>query len=461
MAKGLLQPVTWRSGTLILSESGLIVGAVGLSALVAVGGPIGTMMSHGQLLPKALFLAFTCQLCLYYADLYDDPRLLRDGGKLLRRLLQSLGATALVLAAVYAIFPALSIGRSVFMLTAGIVITGVTGWRLAFHWFSRRIGPSERLLIVGRTNTGLELARELRRQEGLAVEMVGFVDAVSDSGRFNHDSLGTVDDIPAIVRARSIDRVIVSLSDARGKLPMDKLLEMKLEGVTFRDVASVYEECTGKIATENLRPSWLIFSDGFRKSNWVIATKRALEVLLAFIGLVVTLPILLVLAAVIKLSSPGPALYSQLRVGQNGRLFRVYKLRSMRNDAEKNTGAVWAVAGDPRITRVGHFLRRSRLDEIPQLWNVLVGNMSLVGPRPERPEFVEALTRQIPFYSMRHVVKPGLTGWAQVRYTYGASVEDAMEKLQHDLFYIKNLTIGLDLFILFETVKTVVLHRGR
>jgi exopolysaccharide biosynthesis polyprenyl glycosylphosphotransferase len=223
----------------------------------------------------------------------------------------------------------------------------------------------------------------------------------------------------------------------------------------------VYEECTGKIAIENLRPSWLIFSDGFRKSGWVFAVKRALELVLSLIGLIVALPIMLALAAAIRLTSPGPALYSQLRVGQNGRLFRVYKLRSMRADAEKGTGAVWATEGDPRITPIGGLLRRSRLDEIPQLWNVIIGNMSLVGPRPERPEFVEALTKQIPFYSLRHLVKPGITGWAQVRYTYGATIEDAMEKLQHDLFYIKNLTVGLDLFILFETVKTVVLHRGR
>jgi sugar transferase (PEP-CTERM system associated) len=461
MAKGLLQPVTWRSGTLILSESGLIIGAVAVSAIIALGGQTWHMVSAGQLLSKALLIAFICQLCLYYADLYDDPGLLSDSSRLLRRLLQSLGGAALILAVVYTLFPKLSIGPSVFMLSAGIVISSVVSWRLVFHWFSRRIGPRERLIIVGRNGTGLELARELRRQEGLAAEMVGFIDASADTGRFASDSLGTVDDIPAVVRARGIDRVIVSLSDARGKLPMDKLLEMKLQGVTFADVTTVYEDCTGKIAIENLRPSWLIFSPGFRKSAWLIATKRAVEVVLATIGLVLTLPVLLVLAAIIKLSSPGPALYSQLRVGQNGELFRVFKLRSMRQDAEKNTGAVWAVAGDPRVTRVGHLLRRSRLDEIPQLWNVLIGNMSLVGPRPERPEFVEALTKQIPFYSLRHVVKPGLTGWAQVRYTYGASVEDAMEKLQHDLFYIKNLTLGLDLFILFETVKTVVLHRGR
>jgi len=231
--------------------------------------------------------------------------------------------------------------------------------------------------------------------------------------------------------------------------------------VTFADLASVYEECTGKIAIENLRPSWLIFSSGFRKSAAVLVAKRVIEVVIAAVALVLCLPLLLLLAAVIVLTSPGPAVYSQLRVGQNGRVFRVYKLRSMRNDAERESGAVWSTPGDPRITRIGNVLRRTRLDELPQLWNILIGNMSLVGPRPERPEFVQDLARQIPLYKLRHVVKPGLTGWAQVRYTYTASVEDTMEKLQHDLFYIKNLSLRLDLFIIIETVKTVVLHRGR
>jgi sugar transferase (PEP-CTERM system associated) len=277
----------------------------------------------------------------------------------------------------------------------------------------------------------------------------------------NPGVIGTVDEIPAVVASRRVDRVVVSLADARGKLPMDKLLEMKLGlGVTFDHLASVYEEYTGKIAVENLRPSWFIFSEGFHKSRVVLAAKRAMDVVLSAVGLVVLTPVILVAAAVVKLTSRGPALYHQQRVGLNGRLFTVHKLRSMRVDAESTTGAVWASAEDPRVTPVGRFLRRTRLDEVPQLWNVLRGDMSMVGPRPERPEFIAQLTGQIPFYGCRHSVRPGITGWAQVRYTYGATVEDALEKLQYDLFYVKHMTIAFDLFVLVATLKTVLLRRG-
>jgi sugar transferase (PEP-CTERM system associated) len=296
------------------------------------------------------------------------------------------------------------------------------------------------------------------------VDIIGFVDpdpAKVGQSLVNPGVIGTVDDIPAIVQVQRVGRVVVSLADARGKLPMERLLQMKLDrGVQFDHLPTVYEEFTGKIAIENLRPSWLIFSEGFRKTRLLLATKRTLDLVCAVIGLILASPLLLLTAALVKLSSPGPALYHQKRVGQHGREFTVHKFRSMRQDAEAGTGAVWATAGDSRVTPVGRFIRRTRLDEIPQLWNVLVGDMSMVGPRPERPEFVGKLTEQIPFYGLRHSVRPGVTGWAQVRYTYGASVEDAMEKLQFDLFYIKKMTIAFDLFVLMSTVKTVILRRG-
>jgi len=458
MAKGLMQPVTWRASALILSETALIMAAVTLSTYVVLGST-WSLATVAHLLPKVLLIGYVCQICLYYGDLYDDPRMLRDLRQMMVRLLQALGATSILLALVYSRFPDLVVARGVFVLTAAIASAALIGWRLAFRWATVQVGPRERLLLVGRSATAHNFERELAEHSDNAVEIVGVVEATpGDSGL---QSLGAFEDLPAIVRAHAVDRVVVNLADARGKLPMDKLLEMKLQGVTFADLASVYEECTGKIALENLRPSWLVFSDGFKKSRTTLLVKRAIEVLIAAVALVIALPILLLLAAAIVLTSPGPALYSQLRVGQNGRVFRVYKLRSMRNDAERGTGAVWSVPGDPRITRLGNILRRTRLDELPQLWNILIGNMSLVGPRPERPEFVQELAKQIPLYKLRHVVKPGLTGWAQVRYTYTASVEDTMEKLQHDLFYIKNLSLRLDLFIIFETVKTVVLHRGR
>jgi sugar transferase (PEP-CTERM system associated) len=351
------------------------------------------------------------------------------------------------------------------MLAAGFAITLILGWRFAFSWMSVRLRARERLLLVGTNSAAISLARELfELREQLGVEIVGFVDP--DPARvgtpvLNPGVIGTIEDIPSIVRGRDVDRVVVSLADARGKLPVDKLLEMKLSGVTFDHLASVYEEYTGKIAVENLRPSWLIFSEGFRKSRLLSLCKRALDVVVATVAIVVTLPLMALVAIAIRLTSPGAALYHQKRVGQHGRVFIVHKFRSMRQDAEAHTGPVWATKeGDARTTPLGAWLRRSRLDELPQLWNVLKGDMSFVGPRPERPEFVEQLTQQIPFYGQRHIVRPGLTGWAQVKYTYGASVEDALQKLQYDLFYIKNLSIALDLFIIVATIKTVLLHKG-
>ena len=462
MAKGLIQDATWRSSTLIVMESALILGAVGVGVYAQLGAMAGAAGFAG-LLPKALVITSICQLCLYWGDLYDNPHAGGNHTELLIRILQALGATCLVLAAVYTIFPALIIARGVLAPAAVLAVTGVIGWRLTFGWVTRRVGPRERLLMVGTSSAGLELARELHERDDLGVQIVGVVDtqpAIS-APEPGLPYLGGIEDIPSIVRARAVDRVVVSLADARGKLPMQKLLEMKLDGVTFDYLASVYEEYTGKIAVENLRPSWLIFSPGFKKTPRLLAAKRIVDVLCALVGLLLAMPILLALAAIIKLTSPGPVFYSQRRVGCDSKIFTVYKLRSMCVDAERNTGPVWAAGGgDARVTRIGRIMRRTRLDEIPQFWNILIGNMSMVGPRPERPEFVQSLAEQIPFYGQRHVIKPGLTGWAQVRYTYGATVEDAIQKLQFDLFYIKHLSVSLDLFIIFETVKTVLLRRG-
>jgi sugar transferase (PEP-CTERM system associated) len=460
----LLRQLNVRIATLVLLETTLIVSAVPLAAYVRLGDVAWDIAANENGLAKTLLVAFVAQACLYYADLYD-LKVVADRRELFIRIVQALSSASFILAAIYFWFPALIIGRGVFMVAAAIVIVLVIGWRVAFDWLSRRVRPRERLLLVGTSPAAIALAREIyERRNQLGVAIVGFIDP--DPTRvgapiINPGVIGTIDDIPSIIRERGVDRVVVSLSDARGKLPMDKLLDMKLEGVTFDHLASVYEEYTGKIAVENLRPSWLIFSEGFRKSAAVAAGKRALDLVVSTVGLVLALPIVALTSAAIKMTSKGPVLYHQQRVGLRGHVFTVHKFRSMCTDAEDATGPVWASKdGDPRVTPVGRFLRRSRIDEVPQLWNVLVGDMSLVGPRPERPEFVAELTRQIPFYGQRHVVRPGVTGWAQVRYTYGASVEDALQKLQYDLFYIKNLSISLDLYVIFETVKTVILRKG-
>jgi len=455
--KLVLRGLTGRVPGLIVCEAAVILCAVYLAAYVRLGS-----LGDGTILWKAVLIAAVTQVCLYFGDLYDF-RTLSDRRELFVRAVQSLGATSLILAAIYFWFPDLIVGRGVFILAAITAITLLFGWRIAFEWTTRQMGPRERLLLVGTGEGAVRLAKELFDRRDLGVEIVGFIDPDPDklgAHVLNPGVIGTIEDIPAIVRARAVDQVVVSLSDARGKLPMDKLLEMKLEGVQFEHLASVYEKYTGKIAVDNLRPSWLIFSDGFRKSRVQTLSKRLFDIVGAAIGFVLALPIMAIVALAVKCSSRGSILYHQQRVGHHGRVFHVHKFRSMRADAETATGAIWAAPDDDRVTPIGRFLRRARLDELPQLWNVLCGHMSIVGPRPERPEFVSRLTHDIPFYGQRHTVRPGLTGWAQVRYTYGASVEDAMEKLQYDLFYIKNMSMALDFFVIAKTVKTVLMQRG-
>ena len=453
-----------RHAALVLVEHGLIVLAVILAAVVRLGIPESPLDVFSEWTGRAVFVAAVLQLCLHYGDLYD-LRTLSNPQDLLTGLFRAVGAASLILAVVYFWVPSLVIGRGVFALSTVFIISLVAGWRVAFEWLSARGRPSERLLIVGTAGAALDLARELfERRSELGVELVGFVDpdGVAAEGLAGTAGvIGTVSDIPDIVRKRRVDRVVVSLANARGKLDMNALLAMKLnDGVRFDHLASVYEQYTGKIAVENLRPSWMIFGEGFNKSRSLSAVKRASDIVLSLVALIVLAPVMLIVAVLQRLTSEGPIVYSQTRVGKDGVNFTIHKFRSMRVDAESASGAVWSTQNDPRVTPFGRFLRRTRLDELPQIWNVLRGDMSLVGPRPERPEFVARLTEQIPFYGQRHVVRPGLTGWAQVRHRYGSTIEDAQEKLQYDLFYIKHVSLPFDFYVVLETVKTVLMRSG-
>ena len=457
---------TWRSILLVGGETFLLVLAVVVSSAVIGGAQAWELLTDDTAIPRVLLIVVVCQLCLHYADLYD-LRTIASKRDLASRLMGAIGATSLILGIAYWLFPLLVVEQGVFLLSAVLAILLVMAWRSTFEVITEHVTPRERLLLVGTSGAAIVLARELHeRRHELGVNIVGFVDP--DPSRvgapvINPGVVGTIDDIPGLTSRMHVDRVVVSLSDERGKLPMDQLLDVRLRtGVLFDHLASVYEEYTGKIALENLRPSCLVFSTGFRKTRLLMFTKRAFDLVASVCGLILATPLMLLSALMLKLESPrDPILYHQERVGLNGATFIIHKFRSMRSDAEARTGPVWSAGdSDPRITAVGRFMRKTRLDEIPQLWNVLRGDMSLIGPRPERPAFVEQLTRQIPFYGQRHVVKPGVTGWAQVRYSYGASVEDAIEKMQYDLYYVKHMSLMFDVMIALETVKTVVLRRG-
>jgi sugar transferase (PEP-CTERM system associated) len=316
------------------------------------------------------------------------------------------------------------------------------------------------VLLVGSGSMAYSLVQEFKRQSDPGYELVGYVSC--DEQRpadLPLPCLGASDQVAAIAQRHRANRVVIALDERRGKLPILELLNCRLSGLRVEDSELLYERITGKIAVQRLRPSHLVFSEGFTRGRVTFAVKRANDVLLALALACIAVPVAAIVAALIKLDSRGPIFFGQTRVGRDGRIFTIWKFRSMRTDAEKG-GPQWAAQNDSRVTRSGRFLRRTRIDELPQLWNVLRNEMSFVGPRPERPFFVDELRKQIPYYMERLLVKPGITGWAQINYQYGASVEDALTKLQYDLYYIKNFSIWLDLLVLVRTIKVIALRRG-
>ncbi|MGA9977133.1 MAG: TIGR03013 family XrtA/PEP-CTERM system glycosyltransferase [Candidatus Sulfotelmatobacter sp.] len=387
-------------------------------------------------------------------DLYDEPQ---TSGKWVQavRLLFVLGLVILALAVALKLRPSLLPGRYSASWGGIILIFTLLGWRAAFGWLAKHYFR-ERVYVLGSGERALRLVNGLRRRTGLGVDVAGWSGTLE--GELTRQTAAS--HLLDVVKTQKVHRVIVAMPDRRRTLPVEQLLALRLSGVKVEDATNWLEKMSGKIEVEQLHPSWFIYAEGFRFSAPFRWARRLLNFSVALVGLLLSLPLLPFIVLAIKLGSPGPALYRQKRVGKGNKVFDCYKFRTMRQDAEADTGATWALDDDPRITRVGKFLRMSRLDEIPQLWCVLKGDMHFVGPRPERPEFVEWLNKEIPYYYVRHMVRPGITGWAQVKYKYGNTVEDAREKLQYDLFYIKNASYLLDLWIMFQTVKIVILGRG-
>jgi sugar transferase (PEP-CTERM system associated) len=421
---------------------------------------LGYWSPDGALWLKTAGVAGVTPLALYVSDLYKtDWRIRRL--ELISRLLVALIAAATLTAALGFALPPLRLGRLAFLHVMGIVALGLLGSRLAWMALGPKRMRNHRVLVLG-VGKAVEMLPELQFSGSRPFTILGFLDDAPDAADripAGLQLLGKTKDLLNLVEELQPDLVLVALAEMRRALPAEELFECRLRGINVEEWPTFYEKQTGKIFVANLRPSWLIFANGFVKTASTRMVKRAMDVGLALIGLVLSLPVMALVALAVKLDSKGPVLFRQQRVGERGRVFVLNKFRSMTVDAERG-GAVWAAAEDPRVTRVGRWIRRTRLDELPQFWNVLVGDMSFVGPRPERPEFVGMLQRKIPFYMGRHSVKPGITGWAQVRHRYAASVEDSMEKLQYDLYYIKNLSPLLDLVILLSTLQVVVLARG-
>ncbi|MGA8431746.1 MAG: TIGR03013 family XrtA/PEP-CTERM system glycosyltransferase [Candidatus Sulfotelmatobacter sp.] len=392
-------------------------------------------------------------LVSHWLDLYDSANLGARWEQVFR-LLMVLGLVSIVLAAVGFVFPNLLPGNGSALVGLIILTFLLFGWRTSYSWLVRQPFLRERVYVLGTGERAQRLVNGLRSHAEMGVELVGWTGNLD--GALTRENVAS--HLLSLAKQNGVHRVIVAMPDRRNTLPVEELLDLRLAGVKVEEATSWLEKISGRIEVEQLNPSWLIFSDGFSFRRGFM--RHVLSTIVAFVGLVLSLPLLPFVMLAVRMDSKGPIFYRQKRVGIGGSHFYCYKFRTMREDAEADTGATWAWDDDPRITRVGKFLRTSRLDEIPQLWCVLKGDMAFVGPRPERPEFVEWLSREIPYYGVRHAVRPGITGWAQVQYKYGNTLEDAREKLQYDLFYIKNASLGLDLLIMFQTIKIVLLGRG-
>jgi sugar transferase (PEP-CTERM system associated) len=442
-------------------ESLFVGGMVILGAYLRfLGDPIG-FYYYDYLILKALLIVACVQLSLYYFDLYD-LKAFRSNIELGIRLLQSLGVASILLAFLYYFFPLLVIGRGIFVISLGFMGVVIVSWRIIYNHILKTRQLDQRIVIIGSGPLAKNIAMEIVESLDTGFKVIGFItDHPERVGEklVNPSIIGDQSHILDIATKERVDRIIVALEERRGKFPDIQLLECKMRGMAIEEGIEFYEHLTGRLQVESLRPSSLIFSEGFKKTKWTMWARRVTEFTLSLAALILFSPMALVLSLLIKIESRGPVLYKQERVGERGKIFNLLKFRSMVEDAEAN-GPVWAEQDDKRITRVGRWMRKWRLDEIPQMFNVLKGDMSFVGPRPERSFFVEKLREEIPFYDQRFSVKPGVTGWAQIKYPYGASKQDALEKLKYDLYYIKNLSLLYDLIVIFETIKVVLFGKG-
>ncbi|MDA3789932.1 MAG: TIGR03013 family PEP-CTERM/XrtA system glycosyltransferase [Desulfobacula sp.] len=419
---------------------------------------------------RIFLITFICQLCLYYNDLYDF-KVASTIVEVTIRLLQALGIASIALALIYWVFPVVIINQVVFVLSIVFLIMFIITWRFIYISIINKGLFNQSIIILGSSSLAFDILKEIDAAPdcGYSVSVI-IPDSENEALDKNFSTDNKIStkiiirqekhDLCTVAKEMGINKVVVALKEQRGLFPTGELIRCRTDGIEVLEGSSFYEMLTGKVLVTKIKPSWLIFSDGFRKSKSKTLVKRVQDIIISSTMLVLLSPLLLIVSILIKLDSKGPVIFSQDRVGKNKKESMVHKFRSMVEDAEKSTGPVWAQANDDRITRVGRVIRKFRIDELPQLWDVLTGKMSMVGPRPERKHFTDDLESKIPFYAERFVVKPGLTGWAQISYNYGATVEDAIEKLNYDLFYIKNLSMTMDLVIILRTIKTVLFGKG-
>jgi sugar transferase (PEP-CTERM system associated) len=419
-----------------------------LSALAAPAGLLQLLLTTGTYL-----------VCLYYLDSYD-VRTITNRSELIWRLFWVLGFASMAIAGIEYFFPKLIVVRDIYVLAIVISMALLLTARIAFSKMLQ--SPAERAILVGMSDLGRCLAHDFQTRPDLGIDLLGYLDDGQQHTNPNPrlKCLGSAFELKDVVQRTHATTIVVASQDRRGRLPIDDLLSLRLGGMKIYEAGTLCEQIVGKLPVENVLPSWLVFSEGFALRYKLILVQRLYSMLFAALGLVFLFPVMALTAIAIKLNSRGPVFYSQERVGLNQSIFTLYKFRSMYRDAEQKSGPAWATDKDQRVTSVGALLRKSHLDELPQLWNVLRGEMNLVGPRPERPGFVKVLETASPFYNYRHLVRPGITGWQQVSTGYCSTVEEQLERLRFDLFYIKHISLSLDLFILFKTGRIVVWGRG-
>jgi sugar transferase (PEP-CTERM system associated) len=400
-------------------------------------------------------------LGIYFHDLYTQFRI-RSRILLFQQVIVVVGVTFLTQALlVYLRLQDLILPTWVMIVGSAMTLVLLPAWRIFFSSVVMKAMGSERVLFLGTSSVAQEIVQYLGEHPETGLTALGYIDNLDTGTEITGAKLlGRISDLETVVSQFRPDRIVVGMSERRQRLPVNQLLELRLSGIHIEDALTTYEATCGRISTRELRPSQLIFSTELGPNPNRVLLQSVYSMTIAFVAAVIALPIMALVAIVVKLSSPGPVLYRQRRVGKNDVPFTLYKFRSMYVDAEAQSGAVWAKKDDPRVTPVGRWLRKLRLDELPQLFNVLKGDMSVVGPRPERPEFVAELERLIPYYRQRHCVKPGITGWAQINHKYGDTIEDTILKLEYDLYYIKNLAPALDALIMFHTAKVMLLSRG-
>lgn len=447
---------------LVLIEALILSGAIyaGVSARFFDGGAIPDSLN--PLLPKALTFTVVMLGLMTASGLYD---LEWQGGvrALLQRLGLSFGLGLVTMSLLFYFFPALLVGRGAFLLSFGMALLGILLSRALFIRWARAGALKTRALVIG-TGSRAAHVESLLAQRGHAsnTQVIGYLPMGGSHHFVDHARIfDTQEPLPELAARLQINEIILAVRDRRGGgMPVQDLLKCKLRGIRILELSSFFERENGHLQIDSMNASWMILAEGFHQGIIRDTVKRLFDLLVSAVMLAITLPIMALTALMIKLESPGPVLYRQERVGQGSRSFTILKFRSMCVDAEKDGKPRWARQNDSRVTLTGRFIRRTRIDELPQIFNVFFGDMSFVGPRPERPYFVEDLIQKIPYYGVRHTVKPGITGWAQVRYPYGATDEDAMHKLQYDLYYVKNHSLFLDFMILFQTAQVVLWGKG-